>query len=375
MPSVQQRPSRWGTRYFVRFRAYGAETSRTFATPGEAETFARDVENRGGEAALTSLLAAEDEADSMTLAEWAERHFDSLTDVGPAALRNYRRDWETKWRPHLGHLPLHRITREHVARALNAQTGADKTIRNAWGVLTGILRSAVLDGHLARSPATGIKPGRRTDHEAGEHRYLDAAELRQVIDQTHERYRPLVWMLAGTGMRWGEATALTVGDVDLTARTVRVVKAWKRAADGSYYVGPTKTRRSRRTIALPNEVVEAVTPLATGRKDRLLFTTPDGGRVTNSGFTRHHWRARKRRDGTEVGCTAGLADPRPRIHDLRHSHVALLIAGGVSLPVIQARLGHEKITTTIDTYGHLLPDLQVAAADAASKALGPAPLG
>jgi hypothetical protein len=65
-------------------------------------------------------------------------------------------------------------------------------------------------------------------------------------------------------------------------------------------------------------------------------------------------------------CVRAGLDPRPRIHDLRHSHVAWLIAEGAPLPVIQARLGHEKITTTIDTYGHLMPDLQRAAADAAS---------
>jgi integrase len=47
--------------------------------------------------------------------------------------------------------------------------------------------------------------------------------------------------------------------------------------------------------------------------------------------------------------------PAFRFHDLRHTHVAWLVAGGVPLPQIQARLGHEPITTTIDTYGHLLP--------------------
>jgi integrase len=47
--------------------------------------------------------------------------------------------------------------------------------------------------------------------------------------------------------------------------------------------------------------------------------------------------------------------PPFRFHDLRHTHVAWLVAGGAPLPHIQARLGHESITTTIDTYGHLLP--------------------
>jgi len=61
---------------------------------------------------------------------------------------------------------------------------------------------------------------------------------------------------------------------------------------------------------------------------------------------------------------------RPRIHDLRHTHVSWLIAAGVTPAVIQARLGHESITTTIDRYGHLFPDAQQAAADAASLAFG-----
>jgi integrase len=70
---------------------------------------------------------------------------------------------------------------------------------------------------------------------------------------------------------------------------------------------------------------------------------------------------------------SGVREPFPRLHDLRHSHVAWQIAAGTSLAVIQARLGHEKITTTIDTYGHLMPDLQRAAVDAASLSFLPPP--
>lgn len=66
---------------------------------------------------------------------------------------------------------------------------------------------------------------------------------------------------------------------------------------------------------------------------------------------------------------------RPRIHDLRHTHVSWLIAAGVPLPAIQRRLGHESITTTIDRYGHLAPELHQAAADAADRALNPAKPG
>lgn len=59
----------------------------------------------------------------------------------------------------------------------------------------------------------------------------------------------------------------------------------------------------------------------------------------------------------------------PRIHDLRHTHTSCLIADGVNLYTVARRLGHESITTTADVYGHLMPDQQVRAAQAATRAL------
>jgi integrase len=70
---------------------------------------------------------------------------------------------------------------------------------------------------------------------------------------------------------------------------------------------------------------------------------------------------------------AGI-DKTPRIHDLRHSHASWLIAAGVPLPAIQRRLGHESITTTIDRYGHLAPEMDdtiVAALSQPADALEP----
>ena len=366
MPKVNQRALTDGTvRYFVRFRAYGAQSSLPFATKAEAERFARDVEQRGGQWAYEQHAAEAEDADEMTLDEWAARYFDSLT-VSPGALDNYRRDWRLRWQPHLGHMKLSRITREDIVTAVREQAGKPKTIENAWGTLASMLKMAVADGHLDRSPALGVKLPKHEAHEDTEHRYMTGPELLQIVADTRERYRPLVWMLVGTGMRWSEATALRVGDVNLAAKTVRVTRAWKRDREkGEWYIGTPKTKKSKRTITLPNEVVDAVRPLIEGRKrGDLLFVNHRGEWVKHQTFYREHWRKH---------CTRNIAEPRPRIHDLRHSHVAVLIAAGVSLPVIQARLGHEKITTTIDTYGHLLPDLQRAAADAAGMVFASKP--
>lgn len=376
MPKVQQRPS---GRYFVRFRLDNVQTTLTFDTIDEAQQFANDCEQRGAQWAWDQYQATEEERAELTLSQWAAIHFDSMPHVTPDTLENYKRDWRRRWEPHLGHMRLSTITRQDITKALAAQTGADKTVANAWGTLATMLKMAVVDGQLERSPAIGVKLGRKTEHEKAEHRYLTPAEILQVVADTAPRYQPLVWTLAGTGMRWGEATALQVGDVDLEAGTMRVTKAWKRDRANGWYVGPPKTTKAKRTITLPSEVLDAVEDLVKGRgRKELLFTNRSGDPVKHQPFYREHWRTRdvKLADGTTVkrGCTANVADPRPRIHDLRHSHVAILIAGGVSLPVIQARLGHEKITTTIDTYGHLMPDLHVAAAETMSRAFSGSPL-
>jgi integrase len=365
-PKVNQRTLANGsTRYYVRFRADGHQTSLPFATEAEAEAFSDDVTKRGGQWAFDNYLREEELASEMTLSEWARRYLDSLT-ISPGSIDEYERHWRLRWQKPLGHMKLSQITREDIVAALKAQTGAPRSIENAWGTLATMLKVAVADEHLTKSPAAGVKLPSHEGHDEAEHRYLDASELLQVIEDTTERYKPLVWMLIGTGMRWSEATALTVGDVNLSAKTVRVTKAWKRdRKNKTWYVGQPKTKKSKRTITLPNETVDAIRPLLEGRpRDARLFTNRNDEYVKHQTFYREHWRK---------NCTENLSAPCPRIHDLRHSHVAHLIAAGVPLPVIQARLGHEKITTTIDTYGHLLPDLQTAAADAASKVFSGSP--
>lgn len=383
MPSPEVYETRHlGKRYRVRFRMDGKYSSKTFVTPPEAQHFCNLIRDYGVERAVAEVNYDRDLADEPTLDEWAAVHFSALTDPAPATVARYRRIYRATWAPALGHMRLSQIERVHVAGALNQVTGSDKTVLNAWGVLTHMLKMAAQDGKIARSPTIGVKPPRRTDHLTEEHRYLTHAEFAMVLHATPEHWRPLVMTLGGTGMRWGELAALTVGDVDLEQQPrapsmsvtgcglLRVTKAEKQDPDrpGLTIVGPTKTKKSRRSIALPVEVIAAVQPLMKGRKrGERLFLPPKGGPLRHRTFYRDIWLRKSCAD-------SGIREPYPRLHDLRHSHVAWLIAAGVPLPVIQSRLGHEKVTTTIDTYGHLLPDLQRAAADAAGLVFAGMPL-
>lgn len=362
-----------GTRFRVRFWLDGRQSSRTFPTRPEAERFRRDIADRGSEWAAQEVDRERgkliEEAAEPTLDEWAVTHFASLTEPSQATVRRYRNIYSESWSPTLGHLRLSQIERPHVAQALNKVTGSDKTVLNKWAVLTHMLKMAAQDGKIPRSPTIGVKPGRRTSHETEEHRYLTHAEFWQVVDATPTYWQPLVILLGGAGLRWGELAALTVGDVDTENGLLRVTKAEKQDPDnpGKTVIGPPKTKKGRRTISLPGEVMDVLEPLLEGRggKER-LFLPPNGGPLRHRTFYRDIWLRKS------VG-QSGIREPLPRLHDLRHSHVAWLIAAGVPLPVIQARLGHEKITTTVDTYGHLMPDLLRAAGDAAGMVFAARP--
>lgn len=357
------------TRWRVRFRHDGKFTSRTFYMKPEAEQLCRWINGMGVEEALRQLNADQFDPDEPTLDEWATVHFSALTEPSQATVRRYRNIYAETWAPALGHMRLSQIERVHVAQALNKVTGSDKTVLNKWAVLTHMLKMAAQDGKITRSPTIGVKPGRRTEHETEEHRYLTHAEFWAVVDATPAYWQPLVITLGGTGIRWGELAALTVGDVDTESGRLRIAKAEKQDPDNPSrtVIGPPKTKKARRTVSLPRDVLDVLEPLMEGRKrTERLFLPPNGGPLRHRTFYRDIW-LKKSLAGS------GIREPYPRLHDLRHSHVAWLIAIGTPLPVIQRRLGHEKITTTVDVYGHLLPELAAAEVEAAGAVFAARP--
>ena len=244
-----------------------------------------------------------------------------------------------------------------------------KTKANYHGLIHGVFAYAVKQGWLTVNPAIGTAPKQsRVKQSRPELRFLNERELDRAVELAGW-YGDLLRVAVGTGMRYGEISALWVGDVDLEHRTIRINKAWKRdGEDGEsdtpgwlakvltpkhtmreHHLGNPKTPKSRRTITISPAVTEALARQVRGKTaDDFVFTSRHGRPLHNGDFYTHVWRKLMKALSAE-----GIAPLR--FHDLRHTHVAWLVAGGAPLPHIQARLGHESITTTIDTYGHLLP--------------------
>ena len=149
---------------------------------------------------------------------------------------------------------------------------------------------------------------------------------------------------AGTGMRWGPLTGLRRDRLDLPGRRLHIDQTLV-DVNGQLTVGQPKTRGSRRSVSLPQPVVAALWAQLAVSTSELVFTSPDGQALRRSNRYSRTWIPAVR--------ASGLLPP-PQFHDLRHTHVELLIAAGVPVKAIQERLWHASIIMTMDRYGHLL---------------------
>lgn len=392
MASIQERTTKAGQKtYRVGYRHQGKLCWTSTVDTPEAAVYMKDLfETKGVELALATIAAriGRDADDGPPLlSEVLKAHLRVVASYAtPGTVEDYRRMAARTWEPHLGELPVDQIDSDHVtdwiakqrkqetfrsrqARAKAARLKlpepepayySPKSIVNAQGFLSDVLDYAMNKGHVTKNVAAGAKTP--DDAEAAEMVFLTPNEFAQLLDAVPEYWRPLVTFLAATGLRWGEATALRRGDFDLDAAKpfVRVSRAYKRG-ETKTYIGSTKSGRGIRTVPLPRSAADAIRPLVLAADDGAqVFRGERGGTKLHGHFNERVWGPAVTRSGL---------DKRPRIHDLRHSHASWLIADGVPLPVIQRRLGHESITTTVDRYGHLAPDAHWGAAEAAEAAL------
>ncbi|MDJ1130592.1 tyrosine-type recombinase/integrase [Streptomyces iconiensis] len=371
------------TTYRVVWRAGGSRSGKWEHESFDDETSAkrfRDLVNGHGQRWPPRWVKGEGFAESSEpecpaehiFPTYARKYVELLTDISGHTRTNYRRFIENHMVPWFRDLTVSehpsRITRDHVSHWINdlregrpgphhepgtaRRAYAPKTISDLHGLLFGILQTAV----TADPPLRDSNPCTHTrlpkgDEVEDEEVFLEPEAYAVPRAHLKDDAVDLVDALAGTGLRWGEATALQPRDFTFTSKrsTLRVQRAWKRRAEGGTYLGAPKTKKSRRTLVLTSEQVKLFKRACLGKQPQdLIFTAPGGGAWHSGFFFAHRWRP-----ALDAANAADLTK-RPRVHDLRHTHASWLIAGKVPLPVIQGRLGHESITTTVDRYGHLL---------------------
>lgn len=384
----------------VWWRHGGRKQSVTFPTRRQAESARQLAEARGHRITADEVYAAilglelDTPTPPPTVAEWAgewlaERR--KIGDVQDDTLDGYQRIIWRRILPKLGTLPLTGVTREVVQgwvawlRTQHTRSGTPlsaQTVRRAHGVLHSLLGAAVPrwveSNPAARLPgqrrAAGLPKADRFDPA-----FLTPEEFQIILDACPAQIRDLVFTLARTGLRLGEVLVLRVEDVTVTGPNpvIRVRRALKRGGR----LGTPKSARSRRDVSISREVADMLAVRISGKPRKAwLFPAPGGNIWNSSNLHSRYWgptiasamrcrehppplppkprsgpRRKWRNDEVSTcGCPTRL-HRRPRIHDLRHSHVAWLIEAGWDITRISRRLGHESISTTADIYGHLLP--------------------
>jgi integrase len=249
--------------------------------------------------------------------------------------------------PHFGSMALVNITQREVRAWVGELTGkgmAASTVQRCYQLLSKVMAAAVDAGMIPETPCRRV-PLPRIERE--EMRFLDLGEINRLAATMDRRFRLLILVAAYGGLRFGELAGLCWRRVNLDAGTVEVAEIVVEV-EGQLHVGPPKTRASRRRVSLPQVVIDELAkyrPPSAELDDR-VFTAPKGGLLRLNSFRYRFWR--------KATAAAGLSGLR--IHDLRHTAVALWIAAGANPKIVAARAGHTSVSFTLDRYGHLFPD-------------------
>lgn len=350
----------------------GTETSETFDDAHSAELL-RDYLNANNQSyALASEAFKQSRAHGPTMAELLDTHIKGLTGVEDRTRYDYRRDVRLHILPYLGGIRAGQLTRTHVKEWVNQLTKdgcSGKSVANYAGLLSAAMGTAMELKIRKDNPCTGIRLPKKTRRDE-RRMFLEPEQFTLLLSMFTDHWKPLLETLAGTGLRWGECTALLGRDIRLDAKEPYLVvdKAWKRDPYGKFYVGRPKNENSFREVSIDKHLARILTPLVSASgPDGLVFTSITGKPINYHQFYTDTWRPAIDRATTRTVKNIQPLPVRPKIHALRHSHGSWLAMEGVDLTTIQHRLGHESITTTVDTYGHVSNRSKKAAAKAMGR--------
>ena len=241
------------------------------------------------------------------------------------------------------------------------------TARRVYATLHRALSCGLRWGVVHRNVCDAIDAPREADQEISP---PDKATVRALLGKGMETpYGAAFWLLAYSGARRGEVCAVKREHLDLEVGTLHITGAVGRE-NSKLTITPPKSKTSRRLIHLDTATIavlrshlvrQAEHRLSIGpayQDQGLLFASPTGGLLDPDHLTRS-WRHVCR----EVGVKC-------RLHDLRHAHITTLIEAGVHVKIIQSRAGHASPGFTLAKYGHVMPGMDTAAAEAYAKAMG-----
>ena len=320
-------------------------TKRGFATKREAEEYVRN------------FLASQQADFNINFQEFLKLYYDDMTPrLRENTMRNKKYIIDLKILPYFSNKRMNGITAADIRKWQNeliSQGYSQTYLRTINNQLTAVFNYAVRYYDLQNNPCR--KAGRMGKNKADEMKFWTKDEFYKFIDsimdkqKSYAAFMTLFW----TGMRLGELLALTPADIDFENKTISISKSYQRL-DGKDVITLPKTPKSKRTITVPDFLLADL-------KDYMnsIYCLEDTDRLfqVTKYFMEHEMQRGIKNSGVK----------RIRIHDIRHSHCALLFEMGITPLEVADHLGHERVETTMNVYAHIYPNKQRALSDKLEK--------
>lgn len=317
-----------------------------------------------------------------TLAEYLEKWLKDYVwpNLAPRTAEGYQYIVRSHLIPSLGQILLTQLKPEHLQHLYSEKLASGRSdgkgglskrsVQYIHVTLHKALKNAVTLGMIGRNHADAVEPPRPQRREIQTMNEVDIHIFLEFAKSTP--YYALFYLALFTGMRRSELLALRWCDIDLFLCQLSVTRTIHQLHNGDIIFSQVKTDKSRRSIALsPSTAIvlrehreqQEELRQVLGRvleKDDLVFCQIDGRPLLPDSIT-HAWMKLARHAGLK-----GI-----RLHDARHAHASLMLKQGVHPKIVQERLGHSSIQITLDTYSHVAPGLQQAAAEGFDKIILP----
>lgn len=356
---------RWVARVTTGYDKRGRAIRKALYAKTRAEASRRLIEFQAQHARGLSTIDSRTTCDA-----WLQRWLSDTVrvTVRPSTYRAYEANVRLHLIPELGRITLAKLAAAHVRRLIAKKLDeglSPRSVQFLRANLRAAVQQAVADGLIGRNVVDFVKGPPVPRFEVGP---LDAEQLRTLIEGVREdRLGALLICAITLGLRQGELLALAWGQVDLEARSARIVRTLGR--DGTF--GEPKSRSSRRVVPLSSLAVDALIR----HKER---------QELERDFAGHRWREHGLVFTTTIGTPLDARNvgrylrdtlerhelPHQRFHDLRHACASLLLGENVHPRVVMDLLGHSQISVTMNLYSHVMPAMQREAADRLDAVLG-----
>ncbi len=288
-----------------------------------------------------------------------------VSNLSPRTVEGYESIIRCHLIPAIGNIILTQLKPAHLQRLYSKKLTAgfsNRTVGYIHSTLHRSLNIAVKLGLIIRNPADAVDPPKAQQREM---RTMSESDIHIFLEYARStRYYTLFYLVLFTGLRRSEVLALRWSKVDLILCQLYVTLGLHQLQDGSLVFRQPKTAKGRRLVSLPPSAVLVLKEHRQQKEierknvglelseDDLVFSQADGSPLLPNSVS-HAW--------SKMANRAGLKGIR--LHDARHTHASLMLKNGEHPKVVQERLGHSSIQITLDTYSHVAPGLQQAAAD------------